>query len=48
MDDEFAEIVVCPVCDGDCRLIGQLGSLLHFRCRYCGALTSALADAEAA
>lgn len=27
----------CPVCDGPAYPLGQLGSLVHCRCRNCGA-----------
>lgn len=26
----------CTICGGDCSLLGQLGSLRHWRCRCCG------------
>lgn len=26
----------CPMCDGEGVLLGQLGRLVHFRCRQCG------------
>lgn len=29
--------VYCPLCYGDVVVLGQLGSLLWFRCRDCGA-----------
>ncbi len=26
----------CPACGGELALLGQLGSLVHFRCTACG------------
>lgn len=27
----------CPSCDGDAFVLGTLGRLVHYSCRYCGA-----------
>lgn len=32
--DEHA--IKCPHCNGEPTLLGRLGQLLWFRCRYCG------------
>lgn len=26
----------CPACDADAYVLGQLGSRVHFKCRWCG------------
>lgn len=30
------EVVSCEACGGPLNLLGQLGSLSHYRCRNCG------------
>lgn len=37
----------CPYCDGPLLVLGQLGRLIHLRCRDCGLLLSAETDDEA-
>ena len=34
----------CPVCDGEGEVLGQLGNLIHYRCRACGMDFSTDAD----
>lgn len=29
--------MTCELCGGPCFVLGQLGSLIHYRCRDCGA-----------
>lgn len=38
MDEELEELEthVCPACGGDAYPLGQLGRILHLRCRHCG------------
>jgi len=33
---EEEEMVACPACGGPGALLGQLGNLVHYRCRDCG------------
>ena len=30
------DYIPCPHCEGEGQALGQLGSLLHLRCRACG------------
>jgi hypothetical protein len=34
--DDALDLPDCPQCGGPPTLLGQLGSLLHLRCRNCG------------
>jgi len=34
----------CPACDGEGEVLGQLGNLIHYRCRACGMDFSTDAD----
>lgn len=36
-DDDEDTLTPCPYCGGPLILLGQLGRLLHSRCRDCGA-----------
>jgi len=36
--------MTCDLCNGPCFVLGQLGKLIHFRCRNCGANWSKTAD----
>jgi transposase-like protein len=39
-EDDRDEVLVtdkpCPICPGHGELLGQLGCMLHYRCRDCG------------
>jgi tRNA(Ile2) C34 agmatinyltransferase TiaS len=37
----------CPACGGELALLGQLGSLVHFRCTACGLDSNGLTREEA-
>lgn len=36
LERHAAEFARCPMCGGEGRALGQLGCLLHLRCRACG------------
>lgn len=36
LEDFAREWRACPMCNGEGAPLGQLGHLLHFRCRQCG------------
>jgi hypothetical protein len=40
------ENTTCPACSGEGQLLGQLGSLNHFRCCNCGADFNSAAEVE--
>lgn len=37
-------MIACPTCGGELIPLGQLGDLLHYRCRACGADSSTKVD----
>jgi hypothetical protein len=41
--EEFGKEMGCSACGGDLKPLGQLGSLMHFRCRQCGMNSQACA-----
>jgi hypothetical protein len=35
-NEEEYSIEECPICGGDCYILGNLGNLSWYRCRDCG------------
>jgi len=46
----YIEVFECPACGrampAEEALLGSLGKLRHYRCRYCGMISSKPAEAE--